>query len=140
MLTQEEIKKIIPHRDPFLLLDEIHDLISLDRAVGIKRVKIDEDYFRGHFPGEPVMPGVLILEAMAQVGAVVVLSADEYEGKTVYFVGTDAVKFRRKVLPGDTLTLKCRVDKIRRGFGVGHGQAYVDGELAAEGTIKFAIK
>lgn len=140
MLNQEDIKKIIPHRDPFLLLDEIHDLVELDRAIGIKRVKLDEDYFRGHFPGEPVMPGVLILEAMAQVGAVVVLSADEYKGKTVYFVGVDDVKFRKKVLPGDTLTLKCHIDKIRRGFGVGYGQAFVEGELVSEGTIKFAVK
>lgn len=140
MLTQEDIKKIIPHRDPFLLLDEIHELVELDKAIGIKKVKVDEDYFKGHFPGEPVMPGVLILEAMAQVGAVVVLSSEEYKGKIVYFVGADEVKFRRKVLPGDTLTLNCRVDKIRRGFGIGHGQAFVDGELAAEGTIKFAIK
>jgi len=140
MLDQEAIKQIIPHRDPFLLLDEIHDLIPLKKAKGVRKIKVDEDYFKGHFPKEPVMPGVLIIEAMAQVGAVVVLSSDKYKGQTAYFVGADNVKFRRKVKPGDTLMLECEVVKIRRGYGLGQGRAFVDGELAAEGMIKFALE
>lgn len=139
MLNQDDIKKIIPHRDPFLFLDKVDNLIPLKSATGYKFVSEDEEFFKGHFPNEPVMPGVLILEAMAQVGAVVVLVNEEYKNKIVYFTGADNVKFRKKVLPGDTLRLECEVIKLRKRFGVGEAKAYVGDELACEGLIKFAI-
>lgn len=140
MLDQEAIKKIIPHRDPFLLIDEVTELVDLKFARGVKYVKPDEDYFRGHFPNEPVMPGVLILEAMAQVGAVIVLSDEKFRNKTAFFVSADNVRFRKKVLPGDKLEIEIELTKIRLNFGVGQGKAYVNGELVCEGTIKFAIE
>lgn len=138
-LTKEDIKKIIPHRDPFLFLDEIVELESLKTGVGIKYVKEDDFFFEGHFPGKPVMPGVLIIESLAQVGAVILLSAPEYQGKIVYFTGISNAKFRRSVLPGDTLELRCELHKIRRGFGFGHAEAYIQGELACEADISFAV-
>lgn len=138
-MTVEGIKKIIPHRDPFLLIDRISDLVPLESAIGYKDVTGHEDFFKGHFPGQPVMPGVLVLEAMAQVGAVIVLAHDKYKGKLVYFTGADKVKFRKKVLPTDTLKIVCNVIKLRGSFGVGKAEAYVDGELVCEATIKFAI-
>lgn len=140
MLDQEAIKKIIPHRDPFLLIDQVTELVDLKFARGVKYVKPDEDYFRGHFPNEPVMPGVLILEAMAQVGAVIVLSDEKFRNKTAFFVSADNVRFRKKVLPGDKLEIEIELTKIRLNFGVGQGKAYVNGELVCEGTIKFAIE
>jgi len=138
-LTKEEIKNIIPHRDPFLFLDEIKDLESLVSAVGYKYVGEDEDFFKGHFPLKPVMPGVLIIEALAQVGAVILLSHPDYMGKIAYFTGISNAKFRRSVFPGDTLELKCTVNKIRRGFGYGTAKAYVNNELACEADISFAV-
>jgi 3-hydroxyacyl-[acyl-carrier-protein] dehydratase len=138
-LTKDEIKKIIPHRDPFLFLDEIRDLDSLVSAVGIKYVNPSDYYFQGHFPDKPVMPGVIIIEALAQVGAVILLSHPDYHGKIAYFTGISNAKFRRSVLPGDTLELKCTVNKIRRGFGYGTAKAYVNQELACEADISFAV-
>lgn len=138
-MNLEKIKSIIPHRDPFLLIDRVTDLIPLESAIGYKEVTGQEDFFRGHFPGNPVMPGVLVLEAMAQVGAVIVLSDEQYHGKTVYFTGADKVKFRQKVVPNDTLKIVCNVIKLRRSFGVGQALAYVNDELVCEATIKFAI-
>jgi 3-hydroxyacyl-[acyl-carrier-protein] dehydratase len=138
-LTKEEIKKIIPHRDPFLFLDEIRDLNSLVSAVGFKYVDANDYYFQGHFPEKPVMPGVIIIEALAQVGAVILLSHPDYQGKIAYFTGISNAKFRRSVLPGDTLELKCTVNKIRRGFGYGTAKAYVNQELACEADIAFAV-
>ncbi len=138
-LTREQIKSIIPHRDPFLFLDEIKNLEVLKKAVGIKYVKDDEYFFKGHFPEKPVMPGVLIIESLAQVGAVILLSHSDYEGRIVYFTGISNAKFRKSVLPGDTLELHCELTKIRRGFGFGVAKAYVGGELACEAEISFAI-
>lgn len=138
-LTQEEIKSFIPHRYPFLFLDEIRDLEKLKKAVGIKHVKADDYFFEGHFPGKPVMPGVLIIESLAQVGAVVLLSHPDYHGKIAYFTGISNAKFRKSVVPGDTMELHCELYKIRRGFGFGIGKAYVGGELACEAELSFAV-
>ena len=138
-LIQEEIKQIIPHRDPFLFLDEMIELESLKSGIGIKYVKETDDFFRGHFPGKPVMPGVLIIESLAQVGAVILLSHSDYRGKIAFFTGISNAKFRRSVLPGDTLELHCTLNKIRRGFGFGSAKAYVKGELVCETEISFAI-
>lgn len=137
LLGIEEIKGIIPHREPFLLVDEIVELESGVRGVGKKYVSSDEEYFKGHFPGNPVMPGVLMLEAMAQVGAVIILSVEENKGKKVFFGGMDKVKFRRKVVPGDVLWMECEVIKQRGPIGVAKAIAKVDGELAvsAEMTV-----
>ncbi|CCV64667.1 Beta-hydroxyacyl-(acyl-carrier-protein) dehydratase [Alteracholeplasma palmae J233] len=137
-LNQEEIKKIIPHRDPFLLIDEIIELEGT-RAVGIKRLTKDEFYFKGHFPELPVMPGVLIIESLAQVGAVILLSKEEYKGKIAFFAGIKEAKFRKSVLPGDELRLECELIKLRGSFGVGAAKAYVGENLVCEATISFAI-
>lgn len=139
MLTRQEIEEIIPHRDPFLLVDEIIELEPTIKAAGLKHVKEDEYYFKGHFPGQPIMPGVLIVEALAQVGAVVVLSADRFKGKIALFASADGVKFRKQVVPGDTLRLECEIIRIRGNFGVGYGIAYVGDEIACEGKLTFAI-
>ena len=138
-MTQEGIKAIIPHRDPFLLLDEITRLEVLKHATGIKHVKNDEDYFRGHFPEKPVMPGVLIVEALAQTGAVVILSSPEYKGKIAYFAGIKNAKFRKSVLPGDTLRLEVEITRLRCTFGIGEGKAFVGDEMVCEAELMFAI-
>lgn len=137
--TAKEIMEIIPHRSPFLLIDTIEELEAGVRAVGKKCVSFNEPYFSGHFPGNPVMPGVLIIEAMAQVGAVALLEVPEWKGKTAYFVGIDKAKFRKKVLPGDVLMIETRIEKCRGRIGVGCASAYVDGSLAASATLTFAI-
>jgi len=138
-LTQDEIKAIIPHRDPFLFIDEMIELESLKKGVGIKYVSPEEPFFQGHFPGKPVMPGVLIIESLAQVGAVILLSHPDYAGKIAYFTGISNAKFRKSVLPGDMLELHCELTKIRRGFGFGTAKAFVNGELACETDISFAV-
>lgn len=140
MLTKEQIKDIIPHRDPFLLIDEISEIEWGKSGVGIKHVRDDEYYFQGHFPGNPIMPGVLIVESLAQVGAVVILGLDEYKGKLALFAGVDNVKFKSIVRPGDDIVLKVEVVKIRFGIGFAHGQAYVNGELVCEADIKCAVQ
>lgn len=140
MLSQDEIKAIIPHRDPFLFLDEITYLESKVKAVGVKYVKEDEFFFKGHFPGQPIMPGVIIVEALAQVGAVVVLSDETYKGKIALFAAADNIRFRKEVLPGDKLVLECELTRLRGNFGVGIGKAYVNDELVCEGKLSFAIK
>ncbi|SMP66527.1 3-hydroxyacyl-ACP dehydratase FabZ [Anoxynatronum buryatiense] len=134
-----EIMACIPHRYPFLLIDGVEIEEAGKRAVGFKNVTINEPFFQGHFPQEPVMPGVLILEALAQVGAVLLLNEPDYKGKTAYFAGVDQARFRRKVVPGDVLRLEIEITKLRRSFGAGKGVATVNGEKAAEAEILFAI-
>ncbi|WP_350342870.1 3-hydroxyacyl-ACP dehydratase FabZ [Proteinivorax tanatarense] len=138
-LNAEEIKKIIPHRYPFLLVDKITEIEEGKKATGYKNVTINEEFFNGHFPNNPVMPGVLIIEALAQVGAVAMLSTDEFSGKTAYFTGINKAKFRRKVIPGDVLKLEAELVRARRNAGVAKVQASVDGQKAAEAEIMFMI-
>ena len=134
----KEIMSIIPHRYPFLLIDRVES-IEDNKIVAIKNVTMNENFFQGHFPVEPVMPGVLIIEALAQAGAVALLSKDEFKGKIAYFGGIDKAKFRRKVVPGDTLTLEVELTKIRSMAGIGKGIAYVNGKKAAEAELTFMI-
>jgi 3-hydroxyacyl-[acyl-carrier-protein] dehydratase len=129
----------IPHRYPFLLVDRVVELERGRRAVGIKNVSGNEQFFQGHFPGNPIMPGVLIVEALAQVGAVAALSADEHRGKLGLFAGIDKVRFRRQVRPGDQLRLEVSLDRFRHGIGKASASASVDGALAASGTLTFAL-
>ncbi len=133
------IQELLPHRFPFLLVDRVTELEPGVRAAGIKQVTINEWFFQGHFPGRPVMPGVLIVEALAQVGAVALLSQPEHTGKIVFFAGIDAVRFRRVVVPGDTLHLSVELTKMRSRVGKGRGEAWVQGQLAAEGEFTFAL-
>lgn len=139
LLTIKEIMEIIPHRHPFLLIDTIESLEPGVGAVGKKCVSGNEPFFAGHFPGNPVMPGVLIIEALAQVGAVAMLSLPEMKGKTAYFAGIDKAKFRRKVLPGDVLLLETIITKVKGPVGVGRAVATVDGRKVAEAELTFAI-
>ncbi len=133
------ILKILPHRYPFLLVDKIVELEPGKKAVGYKNVSINEPFFQGHFPGYPVMPGVLVLEAMAQVGAVAMLSLPEMQGKIALFAGMDEVRFRKQVMPGDKLVMQMEIIKMKSRIGKGTGIATVDDQIAAEGTFLFAI-
>jgi 3-hydroxyacyl-[acyl-carrier-protein] dehydratase len=137
-LTAAQIQDVIPHRYPFLLVDRIVEL-EADRAVGLKAVTIDEPFFAGHFPGYPVMPGVLVAEALAQVGAVAVLRSSQSAGRIPFLAGLDNFRFRRQVTPGDVLRLEVTISTLRRSAGRGHGVATVDGQLAAEGDITFVM-
>lgn len=139
LLNTTQIMEIIPHRQPFLLLDTVEELEPGKRVSARKCVSYNEPYFAGHFPKEPVMPGVLIVEAMAQAGAVAVLSLPQMKGKTAYFAGIQSAKFKRKVLPGDVLDLDVEIIKMKGPIGIGKGSAYVDGKLAASAEIMFAI-
>lgn len=139
LLNTKEIMEIIPHRQPMLLIDTIEELEPGIRAVGRKCVTYNEPFFAGHFPQEPVMPGVLIIEALAQVGAVAVLSCEEYKGKTAYFGGINSAKFKRKVVPGDVLTLELEIIRRKGPIGVGSAKAYVDGKVAVIAELTFAI-
>ena len=134
----KEIMKIIPHRYPFLLIDKVEN-IEDNKIVAIKNVSMNEYFFQGHFPVEPVMPGVLIIEALAQAGAVALLSKEEFKGKITYFAGINNAKFRRKVVPGDTLRLEVELTKIRGRAGVGYGIAYVDDKKVCEGELTFMV-
>ncbi len=140
MLSIDAIKEIIPHRYPLLLIDRIEELEIGQRAVGIKNVTANEPFFPGHFPDYPVMPGVLIVEALAQVGAVALLSVEENKGKLAFFAGIDKVRFKRQVKPGDTLRLEVRITRSRGAIGFGEAVATVDGETACSGELMFAIQ
>jgi 3-hydroxyacyl-[acyl-carrier-protein] dehydratase len=139
-LDRAAIEAILPHREPFLLIDEVLELEPGERVVALKRVRRDEWYFRGHFPGRPVMPGVLIVEAMAQTGAVAVLSEEENRGRIALFAGIDDTRFKRIVEPGDELQLECTLEQVRGPIGKGKARATVDGQLAARGTLTFAVE
>ena len=139
MLGIKEIEEIIPHRHPFLLIDCIEELEPGVRAVGYKAVTFHEDFFRGHFPQEPVMPGVLIVEALAQTGAVAILSVPENKGKVAYFGAINNAKFKKKVVPGDKLKLECEIIKQKGPVGVGQATATVDGKVAVAAELTFMI-
>ena len=139
MIEADQIEAIIPHRYPFLLVDRIIEVVEGKSAVGIKNVTANEWFFEGHFPGRKVMPGVLIVEALAQVAAISLLKGVEMAGKTPLFGGIEQMRFRRPVVPGDQLRLEFTLEKMRGPVGKGHVKATVDGKLAAEGTISFAL-
>ena len=140
LLDRRAIEAILPHREPFLLIDEVVELEPGSRVVARKRVRPDEWYLSGHFPGRPIMPGVLIVEAMAQTGAVAVLSEEENRGRLALFAGIDGVRFKRIVEPGDELELTCDLEKVRGPIGKGRAEARVGGELAARGVLTFAVE
>jgi 3-hydroxyacyl-[acyl-carrier-protein] dehydratase len=140
MLDIKAIQEILPHRYPFLLIDKIESLEPGVKAVGYKNVTINEYFFQGHFPQEPVMPGVLIIEALAQVGAAAMLTLDEFKGKIGYFTGIDKAKFRKKVVPGDVLKLEVEIIKRKGPVGIGKAIATVDGKKAAEAELSFIIQ
>lgn len=139
MLDVEQIRAILPHRYPFLLVDRIIDLVPGERAVGLKNVTINEEFFQGHFPGHAVMPGVLIIESMAQVGGVLLLSMSGNAGKLAYFGTIDKVRFRKPVLPGDTLIIETEMLKVRGNIGRVRAVTKVDGEVVAEGEFMCAL-
>ena len=138
-LTTTDIMEILPHRQPFLLIDTVEELEPGVRAVAKKNVTFNEPYFAGHFPGNPVMPGVLIMEALAQVGAVAMLAQPELKGHTAYFAGIDKARFRQKVLPGDVLELETAIVKVKGPVGIGQAVARVNGKVAAQAELTFAI-
>lgn len=140
LLTKEEIKSILPHREPFLFVDEVIELIEKERCVALKHVREDEYYFKGHFPTYPVMPGVLILETMAQVGALTLLTLPQFKGKIGLFTGANKVKWRKQVLPNQTLKIETKIIKLKGVFGFAKAYAYVDDALACEAEISFAIQ
>ena len=139
MLDIKQIQEILPHRYPFLLIDRVDELIEGKSAKGVKNVTINEYFFQGHFPEEPVMPGVLIIEAIAQLGAIIVMTNPGNKGKTAYFGGLDKVKFRQKVVPGDVLRIETEITKMKGYAGMGRGVAYVGDKKAAEGEFTFIL-
>lgn len=140
ILAVEDIHKLLPHRYPFSLVDRIIEYVPGERAVGIKNVTFNEPHFQGHFPGRPIMPGVLIVEAMAQVGGIVLTQMSDVQGGLFLFAGIDKVRFRRPVTPGDQLVLTVELLCVkRRRFGKMQGRAEVDGQLAAEGELMFSL-
>ena len=137
---RDVIESVLPHREPFLLIDEVTELDPGRRVVALRKVRAEDWWFPGHFPDRPVMPGVLIVEAMAQAGAVAVLIQEENRGKIAFFAGIDDCRFKRIVGPGDMLTLTCEIDAVRGPIGRGKATAYVGDELAARGTLTFAVE
>jgi len=140
VLNCNDIQKIIPHRYPFLFVDWIDELIPGEKAVGYKNITVNEHFFQGHFPGQMIMPGVLILEALAQTGAVAILTMEENKAKMVYFGGINKARFKRKVIPGDCLKLSTEIIKKKGPFGLGNAKASVNGQLAVEAQLIFAIE
>lgn len=139
MLNKEEIKKIIPQREPFLMIDEVEEYIPGESCIAYKNVNEDEYYFKGHFPGNPIMPGVLMVEALAQTGAVAILSMEENKGKNALFGGINNLKFKKQVVPGDRLKLEVKIIKKKGPIGIGEAIATVDGKVAVKGELTFAI-
>lgn len=134
-----DIQKVLPHRYPFLLVDKILEIETGKKAVGLKNVTINEPFFQGHFPGTPIMPGVLIVEAMAQVGGIAILSMEEYKGKLAVLTGIEKMKFRKQVVPGDTLIMEAELIAFKMGIGKAKVCAKVEGKIAVEGEMMFAI-
>lgn len=139
MLEKEDIKKIIPQREPFLMIDEVEQYVPGESCVAYKNVNEDEYYFKGHFPGNPIMPGVLIVESLAQTGAVAILSMEENKGKNALFGGIDKLRFKKQVVPGDKLKLEVKIIKRKGPIGIGEAIATVDGKVTAKGELTFAI-
>ena len=139
MLEKEDMEKIIPQRDPFLMIDEVEEFVPGEMAIAYKNVNENEWYFKGHFPGNPIMPGVLITESLAQTGAVAILSLEENKGKNALFGGIDKLRFKKMVVPGDKLKLEVKIIKKKGPIGIGEGIATVDGKLAAKGEFTFAV-
>ena len=139
MLNIDEIMKIIPQRPPILMIDKVEELVPGESAIAYKNVCINEPYFQGHFPGQPIMPGVLIVESLAQTGAVAILSMKKNKNKNAFFGGIDKLRFKRPVKPGDVLKLEVKIIKRKGPIGVGEAIATVDGELATKGELTFAI-
>ena len=139
MLNKEEIKKIIPQREPFLMINEVENYIPGESAIAYKNVSEEEYYFKGHFPGNPIMPGVLLVEALAQTGAVAILSMEENKGKNALFGGIDKLKFKKQVVPGDRLKLEVKIIKKKGPIGIGEAIATVNDKIAVKGELTFAI-
>ncbi len=140
LMNRQQIEEIIPHRDPFMLIDEVIEMEPGKRIVARKHIKEDEFWFKGHFPEKPVVPGVLLIEMLAQAGAVSMLSMDEHKGKIGFLGGVDKAKFRRMVVPGDTVTLEVEIIKVKGPVGVGKAVASVDGQKAVSAEISFVLK
>ena len=139
MLNKNEIKQIIPHREPFLMIDEVEEYVPGESAIAYKHVSEDEWYFKGHFPGNPIMPGVLITESLAQTGAIAILSLEANKGRNALFAGIDKMRFKKQVVPGDVLKLEVKIIKQKGPIGVGEALATCDGKIVAKGELTFAI-
>ena len=139
MLEKEEIKKIIPQREPFLMIDKVEEYVPGESCTAYKYINEDEYYFKGHFPGNPIMPGVLMVEALAQTGAVAILSMEENKGRNALFGGINNLKFKKQVIPGDTLKFEVKIIKKKGPIGIGEALATVDGKVAVKGELTFAI-
>lgn len=139
LLTAQEVMELIPNRYPIFFIDKVEELVPGEHIVCYKNVTINEPFFQGHFPGEPVMPGVLIIEALAQAGSIPLLKMDDFKGQTAYLGGLNKIKFRQKVVPGDVLRLQVDIVKLKKYAGIGYGQAFVGDKKVAEAEMTFII-